>query len=140
MLSLVIDEMLRALRRIVETVCAPVRARRRGFELLKSNLNPRQLDQFNRERTFEVYGGATGRHYRIRRGWSMNIDEIGAGGSVVKTWCFYPKGRLCLGDVLLAQKVALEAFELEALEVGNFQRPNMDAANEIEGPLNRTRS
>ena len=110
------------------------------MELLKSNLNPRQLDQFNRERIFEVYGGATGRHYRIRRGWSMNIDEIGTGGSVVKTWCFYPKGRLCVGDVLLAQKLALEAFELEALEVGNFQRPNMDAVNEIEGPLNRTRS
>src|SRR4029079_7544435 len=132
--------MLPALRRIVEAIWAPARARRRGFELLKRNLSPRQLDQFNRERLFEVYGGVTGRHYRIRRGWSMNIDEIGTGGSVVKTWCFYPKGRLCVGDVLLAQKVALEAFELEALDVDNFQRPNMDATSEIEGPLNRTRS
>ena len=128
------DAMQRAFHRIVEAILAPVRARRRGFELLKSNLNPRQVDQFNRERVFEVYGGATGRHYRIRRGWSMNIDEIGTGGSVVKTWCFYPKGWLCVGDVLLAQKVALETFELEALGVGNFQCPNTDAGTDSNGP------
>jgi hypothetical protein len=136
----VTDAMQRAFHRIVEALWAPVRARRRGLELLKSNLNARQLDQFNREKLFEVYGGATGRRYRLRRGWSMNIDEIGSGGSVVRTWCFYPKGRLCVGDVLLAQKIALEGFELEALEVGNFQRPNMDAANEVEGLPNCTRS
>jgi hypothetical protein len=124
--------MQRAFQRIIELIWAPVRARRRGSELLKSNLNARQLDQFNREKIFEVYGCATGRRYRLRRGWSMNIDEIGSGGLVVKTWCFYPKGRLCVGDVLLAQKVALETFELEALKVGNFQRPNMECSDEAE--------
>jgi hypothetical protein len=123
---------MRSVRRIVEAIWAPAKAASRGFELLRSNLNPQQLDQFDRERTFEVKGGATGRQYRIRRGWSMNIDEINPRGEVVKTWCFYPKGRLCVGDVLLAQKVALETFELEALKVGNFQRPNIDARNEFE--------
>jgi hypothetical protein len=36
-------------------------------------------------------------------------------------WCFAPEGRLAVGDVLLAQKIALETMEIKALEIANRQ-------------------
>jgi hypothetical protein len=36
-------------------------------------------------------------------------------------WCFEPQGGLAPGDVLLAQKIALETMEREALAVANRQ-------------------
>ncbi|RZM94007.1 hypothetical protein CWO91_39725 [Bradyrhizobium genosp. SA-3] len=39
-------------------------------------------------------------------------------------WCFIPLGGLVAGDVMLAQKIALETDEERALSVGNsFPRP-----------------
>jgi hypothetical protein len=49
----------------------------------------------------------------------MNIDEIDHTGEVIRTLCFYPRGRLSAGDVMLAQKVALELFEQEALAIAH---------------------
>ena len=34
-------------------------------------------------------------------------------------WCFFPEGNLVTGDVMLAQKVALELFETDALKIAN---------------------
>ena len=34
-------------------------------------------------------------------------------------WCFHPADALPLGDVLLAQKTALELFEYDALRIAN---------------------
>jgi len=38
-------------------------------------------------------------------------------GHRVRSLCFMPEGRLPLGDLLLAQKMALELFEVDALRV-----------------------
>ena len=46
-------------------------------------------------------------------------------GQCVRRLCFYPKGRLTDGDIMLAQKVALEAFEVEALAIANKFPANM---------------
>lgn len=89
------------------------------MQLLRDNLSAEQLEEFARQRSFLVTGGQSGRRYRIRRGWSMNIDEINEAGEVLRTWCFYPTGRLSTGDVMLAQKIALELFELEALALAH---------------------
>jgi hypothetical protein len=35
--------------------------------------------------------------------------------------CFGPQGDLAVGDVVLAQKIALETMELEALAIANRQ-------------------
>jgi hypothetical protein len=64
-----------------------------------------------------VIGGRTGRRYRIRYGRQMNIDQIDRNGGRICGWCFVPQGRLVAGDVMLAQKIALELFEPEALKV-----------------------
>jgi hypothetical protein len=95
------------------------RASRRGVELLKANLTPDQLHDFLTYRRFDVVGGVTGRTYRIRFGGTMNVKELHSDGSCVRRLCFLPEGQLVNGDVVLAQKVALEAFETEALAVAN---------------------
>jgi hypothetical protein len=41
----------------------------------------------------------------------MNIDEVSKEGDLGPVWCFGPVGHLPLGDVMLAQKLALEADE-----------------------------
>jgi len=66
-----------------------------------------------------VKGSHSGKWYRIRYGRSMNIDELGENGVRAAGWCFGPEGRLPLGDIMLAQKLALETDELAALAVAN---------------------
>jgi hypothetical protein len=94
-------------------------AHERGMRLLKENLTPVQLQQYSRYGYFEVVGGKTGKRYRIRHGRSMNIDQLDKNGRRVCGWCFFPEGNLVTGDVMLAQKVALEFFETDALKIAN---------------------
>src|SRR5712672_2662738 len=83
----------------------------RGIRLLVSNLSPTQLQQFARYDYFDVIGGDTGTRYRIRNGRTLNVAQLNASGGCVRLLCFEPQGALSVGDVMLAQKVALELFE-----------------------------
>jgi hypothetical protein len=94
-------------------------AQERGLRLLRENLTPTQRHQYDTHRHFDVVGGSTGRRYRIRHGRQMNIDQLDRGGRRICGWCFYPQGGLVAGDVMLAQKMALELFESEALRIAN---------------------
>src|SRR5215216_6154390 len=94
-------------------------AEARSARLLLANLSPAQRQQFAKHKHFDVVGGHTGTRYRIRRGPSMNVDEIDAAGNAVAGLCFYPKGYLRTGDVMLAQKFALELDELEVLAIAH---------------------
>ena len=49
----------------------------------------------------------------------MNIHELDGAGRPRAGWCFAPKGHLVAGDVMLAQKIALETDERGALTVAN---------------------
>ncbi|HET6207411.1 MAG TPA: hypothetical protein VFD98_11420, partial [Terracidiphilus sp.] len=79
--------------------------------------------QYAKNQRFEVVGSDTGKRYRIRRGNIMNIEELGAGWCVTRRWCFAPEGSLATGDVMLAQKIALETSELTALAIANHDGP-----------------
>jgi hypothetical protein len=46
--------------------------------------------------------------------------------------CFEPQGQLPVGDVMLAQKIALELFESKALRVANAS-PTWDWAENSSG-------
>jgi hypothetical protein len=83
----------------------------RGLELLKEWLSPEQLAQYNAKKYFDVTGCDSGRRYRISHGTSMNIHELDGAGSPRVGWCFAPKGYLVAGDVMLAQKIALETLK-----------------------------
>jgi hypothetical protein len=95
------------------------KASKRGARLLEENLDPAQRQQYAKYRYFDVTGGKTGKCYRIHHGSSMNIDQLDKNGKRVCGWCFFPRGGLVAGDVMLAQKFALELFESEALQVAN---------------------
>jgi hypothetical protein len=91
----------------------------RGLKLLREWLSATQLAQFNAGGHFDVCGCHSGKRYRIRYGASMNVHEIDGIGNPLVCWCFIPSGDLVLGDIMLAQKIALETNELAALAVAN---------------------
>src|SRR6266478_2730033 len=91
----------------------------RGLELLKQWLSPEQFAQYDAKSYFEVFGCHRGKRYRVSRGTSMNIHELDGAGCPCVGWCFVPKGHLVAGDIMLAQKIALETDERGALAVAN---------------------
>jgi hypothetical protein len=91
----------------------------RGLELLKQWLSPEQFAQYDAKSYFEVTGCHSGKRYRISHGTSMNIHELDGAGRPHVGWCFAPKGHLVAGDVMLAQKIALETDECGALAIAN---------------------
>jgi hypothetical protein len=94
-------------------------AEERGYRLLRSWLSPEQAKQWDALSEFEVEGSQTGTRYRIRRGKVMNVHELDRSGNIVAHWCFAPKGDPVMGDILLAQKIALETMERDALKAVN---------------------
>jgi hypothetical protein len=94
-------------------------AERRAIVLLKEWLSPSQLFQYRTVGHFDVTGSHTGKCYRILHGRQANICELDKRGRPVVTWCFGPEGNLPTGDILLAQKIALETNEQAALQVAN---------------------
>ena len=91
----------------------------RGLELLREWLSSEQSAQYDAKSYFEVTGCHSGKRYRISHGNSMNIHELDGAGHPCVGWCFVPKGYLVAGDVMLAQKIALETDERGALTVAN---------------------
>ena len=107
------------MRLILDAEVSKKGAHERAIQLLKQNLSPDQLKQFERSGHFEVIGGQTARRYRIRRGHQMNVELLDKNGRRFCCLCFMPEGALATADVMLAQKIALELFEVEALKVAN---------------------
>jgi len=91
----------------------------RGMALLLANLTPRQRRQYLRDRHFDVIGGASGTHYRLWHCFQQNIEQLDQSGRRRCVWCFHPRETLVAGDVLLAQKTALELFEPEAIRIAH---------------------
>jgi hypothetical protein len=97
------------------------KAERKAIALLRSWLTPQQDRQWLCRGEFEVVGCETGTRYRLTSSRAMNIQQLDSGGRTVRSWCFMPAGGLVLGDMLLAQKIALETMEREALALANSQ-------------------
>jgi hypothetical protein len=97
-------------------------AEEKGLSLLRSWLTRQQDEQWSRDNAFDVVGCDTGTRYRITDSTSMNIIELDKDGHSVRRWCFTPVGPVVRGDVLLAQKIALETMENRARGVANNQR------------------
>jgi hypothetical protein len=92
-------------------------AKLKGYRLLEEWLSPQQRAQYKSSGSFEVTGSDSGTRYRIWRARQMNIEELDSDGKPAAIWCFLPEGRLPCGDVMLAQKLALENDEQAALAV-----------------------
>jgi hypothetical protein len=89
------------------------------MQLLTRNLSLAQRKQYAMHGYFDVIGGDTGKRYRIRHGTLMNIEQLDQNNRRVQLLCFTPRGRLPVGDIMLAQKIALELFETDVLRVAN---------------------
>lgn len=101
----------------------------RGLRLLRSWLSSEQRAQFDAKRYFDVIGCDSGKRYRIHYGTMSNVHEIDAAGYPKVGWCFVPAGRLVAGDIMLAQKIALETNEFGALAVANRFLPINSPSN-----------
>jgi hypothetical protein len=101
----------------------PSTRERRGRKLLREWLSPEQLAQYDAHNYFEVKGCHTGKRYRIRHGIGTNVYELDDAGQPRTGWCFVPKDHLVAGDIMLAQKIALETDERGALAVANNFTP-----------------
>lgn len=90
---------------------------RRGLVLLRDWLSPAQLRAFDQHDYFDVIGSDSGTVFRIHHGTEANVEQLDIAGQPVCAWCFLPEGDLVAGDVMLAQKIALETDESHALSV-----------------------
>jgi hypothetical protein len=99
----------------------------RAVCLLRSWLSSAQRQQFEANRYFDVIGCDSGKRYRIHWGKTSNIYEIDKTNERKTGWCFAPAGNLPEGDVMLAQKIALETSEYKALALANRFLPRLSS-------------
>jgi hypothetical protein len=105
-----------------EAGCTETEAR--AIKLLKEYLSAQQLAQFKAHRYFDVTGCHTGKKYRICYGTATNIYELDNAGRPQSVLCFVPNRSLAAGDVMLAQKIALETDEWSAVAVAKRFAPS----------------
>ena len=110
-------------RTIREWYLRPSTREQRGLKLLREWLSQEQLAQFDANNYFEVIGCHTGKRYRICHGNGANIVELDDRARPITGWCFVPNEHLVAGDVMLAQKIALETDEQGALAKANRFTP-----------------
>jgi hypothetical protein len=110
-------------RTIREWYLRPSTREQRGLKLLREWLSQEQLAQFDANNYFEVIGCHTGKRYRICHGNGANIVELDDRARPTTGWCFVPNEHLVAGDVMLAQKIALETDEQGALAKANRFTP-----------------
>ena len=110
---------LRALREFYKNFLTGESPGTRALRLLRSWLSPEQREQLDTDGYFEVIGSHTGRRYRIYYKASMNVYELDVGGEPILGWCFGPNSMLPVGDIMLAQKIALEVQEFNTLTLAN---------------------
>jgi hypothetical protein len=98
-------------------------AETRGQTLLREWLSSEQLAQYHAKGYFDVTGSDSGKRYRVHHGTSMNVHELDDAGHPRVGWCFVPNTYLVAGDVMLAQKIALETDEHVAVAVAKQFTP-----------------
>lgn len=114
---------LRALRALYRSFNEQNGPEARARRLLREWLSPDQRAQFDAEDYFEVTGSHTGRRYRVHYGTVSNVVQVDEAGQPEIGWCFVPETALAAGDVMLAQKIALETDEMAVLSLANRVSP-----------------
>lgn len=126
---------LEFVRRLYKKFVAENTREARGLRLLREWLSPQQRAQFEENGYFEVTGFDTGNRYRIYYGTMSNVYEMDHIGRPRMAWCMVPSGCLATGDVMLAQKIALETSERAALAVANRFLPRQASRHDPTRPL-----
>jgi hypothetical protein len=113
------DALAACIRKMRDWLQAENLAEAKGLSLLQEWLTDEQRRQFALTNAFEVRGCDSQKRYRIQYGNVANVHELDDSGTPIKGFCFVPTGGLVTGDVMLAQKIALETGEKDALAVAN---------------------
>ena len=108
---------MRAVRALFIRLGAERTPKGRSLRLLRDWLSPAQRVQFAEKGYFEVVGGETGKRYRVFPGGLANVCEVDERGRPRLGLCFKTLGELPIGDIMLAQKIALESCEGSVLAV-----------------------
>jgi hypothetical protein len=104
-----------------------------AIDLMLDWLTPTQQECLTKNKYFEAVGGDTKKIYRVYPGHIFNVHEMGKEEKVNIRWCFQPRDAPYLGDVMLAQKLTIEADEATLLKVANKQLQG--GTTEYEFPL-----
>ncbi|MDA9506121.1 hypothetical protein XI09_16065 [Bradyrhizobium sp. CCBAU 11386] len=115
----------RALRELYRSFIEQNGPDARALRLLREWLSPEQRAQFDADGYFEVIGSHTGRRYRIHHGTVGNVLEVDEKGQPKIGWCFVPERTMLAGDVMLAQKIALETDEAAVLALAHRFSPRL---------------
>lgn len=98
-------------------------AEARSLAWLESFMTPKQRAEWDAEDCFTCYGNVTGWRYRIYPLRQFNIEQRTREGYVVAKFCAITDGVIVpLGDMLLAQKLAIESNEWYFRENANIIR------------------
>lgn len=100
----------------IEVITKP--AEDRAEVLLRSLLSPEQRSAYDLHKHFDVRA-QSGRIYRLHRGPVRNVHVLDHGGQGIRGYCIHPRETVPVADVLVAQKLMLEADEQEFLRIAN---------------------
>ena len=89
-------------------------------QLLKEVLTEDQDAQLTKDGYFELTSVKSGKRYRIKKGYSMNVEELDAQGKKLRSLCFHPQDAVHHYDNMAIQKLMLENDEEEVRKVANF--------------------
>jgi len=95
--------------------------------LLKSCLNPEQLQEYDKDQQFHVISSEGNRFLIDVRKRQHNIHLINSKGHRVEELCVYQTGNTPLADNALAQKLALETDERKLRQTANVRRLRISA-------------
>lgn len=105
-------------RKEAERKKAEQEANRRAEELLTSQLNTEQKQEYAKDHSFTVRC-RQGRRYRIRRAWSGHVSRIDDAGKEVERFCIHPREAVPLPDNQLFAKLLLEHDPEHFLKTAN---------------------
>jgi hypothetical protein len=98
----------------------PTPAEEKAIAFLTDNLTRAQRKQFKKESKFQCIGSHTGFTYLIKPGRFQNVYMLDDDEKPIQGLCFSPQGLDLAGDIMLGQKIALENYENEALQIANL--------------------
>jgi hypothetical protein len=104
-------------RMYAERRAAQAEALTKAETLLRSVLSAAQWADYKEKGYFETT--VNDRRYRIKKGIAGNVKLLDSGGREMRSYCIHPRIDLPVADVMLGQKLLLEADEREFLRIAN---------------------
>lgn len=90
----------------------------RAKQLLLELLSSEQQAEYREDSAFHVIA-EDGTRYRVKEGWSGNVEELDAEGQPVARFCIHPREQVPIADNMALQKMLLETDVVRFRSVAN---------------------